>query len=226
MNQWPKLDLTGQKFGRLRALFPIHVVDRWFWACQCDCGSPFTTLKLTASLRNGGTTSCGCSQKEVAKQNIKNVITKNITHGMSNTRLYNIYKGMKYRCYDKTSRNYPVYGGRGIYICEEWLSDIRVFVRWALENGYSDSLTIDRKDTNGNYTPGNCRFVDYVIQANNKNSNHIITWKGEIHTATEWARILGAIPEAIHNRLSRGWSVERTMTQPYRISPKRKQKCF
>jgi hypothetical protein len=222
MKNLPALDLTGQKFGRLKAIFPVHVVDRWFWACQCDCGSPLTMLKLTARLRNGGTRSCGCLQKEAAKKNVQATSAKNIKHGLSSTRLYIIFNGMKDRCYNPLSRRYSSYGGRGISICDEWLFDVRVFVKWALENGYSDRLTIDRIDPNGNYSPSNCRFADKVRQANNKTSNHLITWNNEIHTATEWARILRVAPEAVHNRLSRGWSIDRIMTQPFRKSLDRK----
>jgi hypothetical protein len=224
MRNFPSLDLTDLKFGRLKALFPVQVRDKWLWACQCDCGSPFTMLKLTARLRNGGTKSCGCAQKEAAKLSIKKAIAKNTIHGLSGTRLYIIYNGMKDRCYDKTNQSYPRYGGRGITVCEEWLSDVRSFVSWALCNGHKDTLTIDRKEIDGNYCPENCRFATTVVQANNTSSNHIITWKGETHTATEWARILGAAPEAIHNRLSRGWSIEKIMTKPFRKSPKRNVK--
>ena len=83
-------------------------------------------------------------------------------------RLRGIWYGMKERCRNPNSTSYENYGGRGIQICEEWLNSFEAFRDWALANGYTDDLTIDRIDNDGNYTPENCRWVTMKIQSNNK----------------------------------------------------------
>jgi hypothetical protein len=88
-------------------------------------------------------------------------------------RLYNIYADMKQRCFDKTCVPYKDYGGRGITVCDEWATDYTAFRSWALENGYSNSLTIDRINNDGNYEPSNCRWADAVTQANNKRQGRL-----------------------------------------------------
>ena len=94
-------------------------------------------------------------------------VRRNTKHGGKNTRLYRIYHLMKARCLNKNNRDYINYGGRGIVICREWIEDFVVFRSWALENGYSDKLKIDRRDNDGGYTPDNCRWVEQTIQSRN-----------------------------------------------------------
>lgn len=89
-------------------------------------------------------------------------------HNMCGTRIYDIWRDMRHRCNCPGMRNYKDYGGRGIKVCEEWDSDFKVFYDWAMKNGYNDSLTIDRIDVNGDYTPDNCRWADRNTQGANK----------------------------------------------------------
>ena len=84
--------------------------------------------------------------------------------GESKTRLYRIWIDRKSRCLNPNSCNYRHYGERGISICEEWVNDYKAFKNWALANGYSDSLTIDRINNDGNYEPSNCRWATKSIQ--------------------------------------------------------------
>ncbi|WP_196037370.1 hypothetical protein [Anaerotruncus colihominis] len=91
------------------------------------------------------------------------------THGKTNTRLYTIYCGMKLRCYNPKAINYKHYGAKGISICEEWLENFETFYSWAVSNGYSDNLEIDRIDPTKGYCPQNCRWVskaENVARAN------------------------------------------------------------
>lgn len=108
-------------------------------------------------------------------------------HGGAGTRLYNIWKTMRQRCYNPQNGKFKVYGARGITICDEW-SDFVVFRRWALESGYNKNLTIDRIDVDGNYEPSNCQWADNNQQANNKTNNVIINYKGEIFTMSEFCK--------------------------------------
>ena len=133
-------------------------------------------------------------------------------YGYSHTRIDNIYKAMVARCYKTTSVNYKRYGAKGVKVCDEWLKDKQKFFKWAFENGYSESLTIDRIDVNGNYEPSNCRWTTYKKQANNKSNNRLITYNGETHTLAEWGDIKGINQGTLHSRLKRGWDVERTLT--------------
>lgn len=125
------------------------------------------------------------------------------THGGSDTRLYHIWHGMRSRCNTPTVFGYEYYGGRGIKVCSEWENSFEIFREWALSHGYDDTLTIDRKDTNGDYTPDNCQWITQTEQTQNRRSRCttvMYTYKGEIKTAFEWAAIIGVSVSNIRNR--------------------------
>ena len=137
------------------------------------------------------------------------------THGETKTRLHKIWESMHERCYNKNHKYFGNYGGRGIYVCGEW-SDYIHFRDWALNNGYAEDLTIDRKDVNGNYTPSNCRWITMKEQQNNKRTNRCISMNGETHTMSEWSEIIGIKKTTLKERLNSGWSVEKSLTTPVR----------
>lgn len=137
-------------------------------------------------------------------------------HGKSNKeRLYQTWKNMRQRCNNPNRSDYKRYGGRGITICDEW-NDYNTFRDWALSNGYSDNLSIDRIDVNGNYEPSNCRWVDGIIQANNVRNNRIITFENSTYTMAEFARKIGISYPSLQHRLDRGWSIDKIAQTPQR----------
>lgn len=130
-------------------------------------------------------------------------------------RLKSIWYGMRDRCYNHNNIGYKNYGGKGVRICEEWLSDKYKFIEWALNNGYSDDLTIDRINNDGNYCPENCRWVDRRTQANNSSLNTVIEFMGEKKTLTQWCEHFGVSRLLFYERYhERGYSFEKAMFSP------------
>ena len=134
-------------------------------------------------------------------------------HGMYGSRLYKTWNNMISRCYCKSFRNYRNYGGRGITVCDEWKNSFVAFMNWALSNGYSDTLTLDRINTEGGYCPENCRWITNKEQQNNKRNNRLITYKGITHTLQEWSEITGIHKKTISKRIDRGWTIEDALTK-------------
>lgn len=103
---------------------------------------------------------------------------------------YNSYRSMMDRCYREKAHNYPLYGGRGIKVCDEW-HHIDVFAEWVERSGYQEGLTLDRIDPSGDYTPENCRWATRKQQANNRRNTVHITIDGVTKTLAEWADFAG-----------------------------------
>lgn len=191
---------VGDKYNRLTLL---EKVEKNKWLCLCDCGNKKVISEN--HIGDGHTKSCGCL--------IKDTITK---HGLSRSRIYNTYMAMLDRCNNANCKSYDIYGGRGIKVCDEWQGEdgFKNFNDWATKNGYSDNLTIDRIDVNGNYEPSNCRWADWYTQNNNLRSNRNITIDGITHTASEWGRIVGIKTGTIFSRLSLGMSERDAIMTP------------
>lgn len=133
-------------------------------------------------------------------------------HGQYGTRLYNIWANMKRRCSNPNSDDYKHYGARGISVCEEW-NEFTGFYSWAKASGYTEDLTLDRIDVDGNYEPCNCRWVDMKEQENNRTNNVMIEFNGECHTRQQWSEITGIKYTTIRNRIDNlGWPVEKALT--------------
>lgn len=200
--------LVGQKYGELTVLSrtedyisPNGYVDVNY-LCECACGK---TLVIRASnLRSGKSRSCGCNRKTNPNRT---------THGLSKTRIYTIWKSIKQRYEDKSSKNYSDYGGRGIIMCAEWSKNFMSFYDWSQKNGYDKSLSIDRIDNDLGYSPENCRWTNNFVQANNTRHNRMIVYEGQSHTMSEWSKITGIKYQKIKDRLNKcGWSIEKTLT--------------
>jgi hypothetical protein len=158
-------DFIGKTYGELTVLSYAGSREvgskgskKRYVNCICSCGSD--TCVILSTLISGHTTSCGCVRK-------KNLRKSRITHGSSNTKLYNVWKELKRRCDVVTSKSYDYYGGRGITICDEWY-EFENFRKFAENNGYVEGLSIDRIDNDLGYFPDNCRFVDAYIQTYNQ----------------------------------------------------------
>lgn len=121
---------------------------------------------------------------------------------------YPSYKGMMDRCYNKNVSNYPLYGGRGITVCDEW-KNIEEFEIWLKGTDYRKGLTLERIDVNGNYSPQNCRWATKKEQANNRRNTKYLTYNGTTHTISEWADITGINRSTLKNRVYRGWDVNK-----------------
>lgn len=210
-----KLNLVGQRFGRLVVVEEAGKDNQGniMYLCKCDCGNEITVRGY--SLRNGDCKSCGCLRKEASSK-------RNTTHGYSNEKLYSVYRDMLSRCYNPKHKSYFRYGGRQenpITVCEEWLNSYESFRDFMLSQGYDEYApsyenTIDRIDNSKGYSPDNCRVVTMKVQSLNKSSNHIITYKGKQTTVTEAAEDKGLTNHQVFNRLNKGWTMKRALTQP------------
>ena len=148
-------DYLGKTFGRLMVIQRMDN-DKWGgsrWLCECVCGK---VKAVTANNLGRNTFSCGCLHIDRIKES-------KLKHGLfvgdrKGCRLYSIWSGMKTRCSNPNRKMYPRYGGKGVTVCHEWL-EYEPFRDWAMANGYEDTLTIDRIDSDGNYEPSNCQWI-------------------------------------------------------------------
>lgn len=207
------IDMTGKRFGRLTVLKEAGKSlsnGGITWLCKCDCGKQIVVLG--ASLRSGNTKSCGCYSADMAREIGK---SRN-KYSSKNNRIYTIWRNMRQRCTNESKPDYHRYGGRGISICEEW-SDFEAFQKWSYANGYKDTLSIDRIDNNGNYTPDNCRWSDLYTQANNKRNNRKYLYEGKNYTANELGRMFNIKPSTFIRRMKLGWSIEEALSIPVKV---------
>jgi len=158
-------NLTGQRFNRLFVIGKaIKHKNGILWDCICDCGN-FLQVN-TRPLMIGNTQSCGCLSKDnIVKRNKENAI-----HGLRNHPLYKIWQGIKNRCKATTGKNYKYYASKGITICSEWENNPKIFIYWALQNGWKNGLCIHRLNSDDNYSPKCCVFLTkskHTIHHNN-----------------------------------------------------------
>lgn len=209
-----RIDLTGQRFGRL-VVESFAYADKHrnaVWNCICDCGKRVSVYGL--NLRSGHTISCGCYQQEI-----------NTIHGKSYTRLHRIWADIKTRCYNPSNKAYERYGGRGITMCNEWKNDFQSFYDWAMGCGYEEHLTIDRIDNDKGYFPDNCRWVDIEVQNNNKRNNIQIEYKGKVQTLAQWSKEVGIDVDVLWHRINVSrWTAEKALSTPLDKQKSRKRK--
>lgn len=224
-----KYNLTGNRFGRLLVLkegkrritksrgYRLYVR---FWLCQCDCGKVVEIAQ--SSLIIGFTKSCGCLNKELTSERSK-------THGLSDSDEYKLFCSIKSRCYNSNDqKSFANYGGRGIKVCDGWLNSFESFYTDIISRiGHKPSkeLSIDRINNDLNYSCGHCdeckknnwpfnvRWATNLVQANNKTRSHFLTYNNETLTIAEWSRKLNISQYTLANRIKRGWSIERALTE-------------
>lgn len=208
------VDIIGKKFGKLTVLKEEKRTPRYrngilrghriYYLCQCECGNQIVTQR--DCLLRGNTKSCGCLKHIAPKE-------KFTTHGLTKTRLYNIFHKMRARCLKPNCKQYKDYGARGITICPEWKNSFLTFYEWSMNNGYADNLSLDRIDVNGNYEPSNCRWANRRTQNNNRRSNFYITIYNRTQTLSEWCDEKELDYDLIYSRINSGWSIEDAFTK-------------
>lgn len=180
-------DLRGMTSGKLTVLYNTGVLSKqgYLWHCRCSCDA-HTELDVPADYIVRGTAkSCGCAVRENSR-----IVNTKYTTELEKILAIRL-SGMKTRCTNEKRNNYKNYGGRGIYVCDEWSTNPRSFIDWALKNGFRKGLTIDRIDNNGPYAPWNCRWVDDQAQSDNKRNSNLITVNGMSKSLRGWDSYLG-----------------------------------
>lgn len=194
-------DLTGLKFCKLTVIdLDKSKPNRPYWICRCDCGN---VVSVRADLlKNGNTKACGCIHNK-----------HNQALQGKHSRIYSIYHDMKKRCYNHKNKSYRFYGGAGITICDEWMGEtgFEHFYSWSISNGYSDSLSIDRINSKLPYSPENCRWVGWVIQANNKSNNTMVEYNGKTQSLANWCRELNLKYSKVRQRIYNGKTFEQAI---------------
>lgn len=210
---------VGTRFGRLvvdGAPFTIpneHGKYITYAVCVCDCGA--RGVFWLGSLKRGTTKSCGCFCEDGKR-------IRQITHGASSEAIYIVWVQVRQRCNNPKNKQFHLYGGRGITVCDEWNRSFDAFSEWAHRNGYQSGLQIDRRDNNGPYAPWNCRWVDRIVQGNNKRTNVLLSAFGEEKSIADWSRDSRCVAnyEVLLKRVQRlNWDVQRALTTPVREQP-------
>ena len=201
------VDRVGQRIGKLVVerrgpAKPEGRAVRTSWLCRCDCGNSIlvSSHSLRAAERgDGGTRSCGCLN-----------LFKGLKHGKSGTSVYGIWHMMIQRCTNPKNSAYQSYGGRGITVCDKWMS----FAGFYEDMGDRPAnRTLDRIDNSKGYSKDNCRWASRLQQSNNRRTNVYYTYSGKTQTLAEWSRETGLHPQCIRSRLNSGWTVEQALSK-------------
>ena len=207
---------VGDKFGRLTAIGACFRVADLEPAvvCKCSCGKIAAVRTRDLVRSKGNTESCGCLHRERTRAA---KTTHGLTRGYKPHLLYWVWNGMRSRCSDPKNKHFKDYGGRGITVCQEWCGDVQVFFSFAMSHGWQPGLEIDRENNDGNYEPGNCRFVTRTENCHNTRANLRITAFGETKCLAEWLKDSRC---AVRSRTLRkriidlGWDGDRAMSEP------------
>lgn len=191
----PRIDMHGKRYGRCIGVAPVRIATSGdvVWSFVCDCGAIFEASGY--DLRSGKRQDCpSCAAIRTRDASI--------VHGMSGTAEFRIWTGMLTRCYNKNAKHYERYGGRGIGVCDEWRDSFKQFFA-DMGPRPSASHSIDRKDNDGNYEPGNCRWATPEEQASNKRSSVRVTAAGN-RSIKDLAEQAGISPSGMWMRVNKG----------------------
>ena len=187
------IDLTDKTFGRwtVKSRAGSARGNRPLWKCVCVCGKEGIVRGET--LRNGSSKSCGCLRKEIMRN-------MQLTHGLTGTPTKRVWDHMNTRCYNKNSKDYKNYGGRGITVCKHW----EKFENFLEDMGRKPpKLTIERKDNSRGYSPDNCRWATLKEQQRNRRDNLIINYQGKSQCLSAWAEELKVCYSTLYGRIKR-----------------------
>lgn len=205
------LTILGHQF-RLRQ---TKNVSGWFCVVECDCG----TVKIVRIPRGNReySASCGCQVLVAIAKNGR----ANKRHGETGSSIYSIWNHIKDRCNNKSCREYHRYGGQGVEFYKEWMDSYEKFRDYILENGYKPWLQVDRyPDVDGNYEPGNIRFVSSKINNRNRRNTPFVTAFGETKCLSEWAEDsrckvgYKTLRDRLHGKKKVVWNPEKAISTP------------
>lgn len=211
----PRVNLTGQRFGRWTALYDTGETaagGNRLWLCRCDCGTErvlrSASLRLkSAKPRQKASQSCGCLMRELARDS-------HLKHGHAQggelSAEYRTWMGMKARCYQQRHSSYAFYGAKGIIVCDRWRQSFDAFLA-DVGPRPSPKHTLDRINSRGHYEPGNVRWATMKQQQLNRTNNRWITAFGRTQTVTQWADELHMDPRTIRQRISAGATTEQAL---------------
>lgn len=202
-------DLTGKRYGLLTVVglakskkIPSGK-NVYFWKCVCDCGNE--TEVSSAHLISGHTQSCGCLHQKMMDTIGERASTHGRTKGFQKTKSYKTWGYIKRRCYYEKDIDYKYYGARGIKIADCWINNAEAFCEYveSLPRYNEQGTTLDRIDSNGNYEPGNIRWVTMAEQRRNTSRTHLITISGETLCLLDWAKRYNISPDTIYRRMKK-----------------------
>ena len=203
------IDITGKRYNNLFVIEFDKELNKW--KCRCDCGN--ITYVSKSNLMYGGVKSCGCLRHK-----------PRFTHNLSHTKIYQIWNGMKNRCYNRNLSDYKNYGARGIYVCDEWKNSFETFYEWAIKTGYKEGLTIERIDNNDIYKPDNCKWITKGEQVNNRRNCCLYTYQGKTQNLAQWCKELELDYALMHDRIRmKKWDFEKAIKTPVDISKRNKK---
>lgn len=205
---------NGQKYAHLTVIEILKVRFGHRVTCKCDCGITITRrYSLIFGHKRLAAINCGDDKCKFRQR---------FNQGLSKSPEYAAWRHMIQRCYIKSRKDYPRYGGRGIRVCKRWIFSFPAFLK-NMGKRPSEIHSLERKNNNGNYTPKNCKWATRIEQARNKRNNCLLTCDGKTATAPEWSEITGLTVAAIKRRRSAGWKDEEIIKTPKLTRPRHRE---
>lgn len=214
--------MIGHTFGRAsvlgRAGHTSGKTKHLTYKCLCACGTQF--VAPGNELRRGRVQSCGCLRRERSAERCKDAATRppsrathGATRGNSRPPEYRSWYHIKDRCGNPRNKHYADYGGRGIYVCDEWKNSFEAFLA-DMGRRPGPGYSIEREKNDGPYCKSNCKWATGTEQANNRRNNRVVEFNGESKTIAQWARHVGIGYSTLNNRIRVGWTVEEALSTP------------